>query len=137
MLSTIGRIAVHWSRPLQGIPKTVTVSQEADGWYVAVSCAEVPAQPLPETGRATGIDVGLKVFLLTAEGEAVENPRHYRRAERSLVKCQRRVSKRVKGSHRRRKAVGVLAQAHQHVRRQRCDCPHKTALGLVRAYDTL
>jgi putative transposase len=137
VLAKIGRISVHWSRPLEGTPKTITVSQEADGWYVAVSCAEVPAQSLSETGRETGIDVGLKVFLVTADGEAVENPRHYRRAERYLVKCQRRVSKRVKGSHRRRKAIGVLAKAHQTVQRQRCDFHHKTALALVRAYDTL
>ena len=33
-LSKIGRITVHWSRPLEGIPKTVTISREADGWYV-------------------------------------------------------------------------------------------------------
>ena len=137
VLSKIGRIAIHWSRPLEGTPKTVTVSQEADGWYVAVSCAEVPAQPLPQTGRETGIDVGLKVFLITADGDAVENPRHYRRAERYLVKCARRVCKRVKGSHRRRKAVRVLAKAHQHVRRQRADFHHKTALALVRGYDVL
>ncbi len=30
------------------------------------------------TGEETGIDVGLKVFLVTADGEIVENPRHYR-----------------------------------------------------------
>ena len=75
VLSTIGRIAVHWSRPLAGIPKTVTVSHEADGWYMAISCADVPVQPLPETGRETGIDVGLKVFLITADGEPVETRR--------------------------------------------------------------
>jgi putative transposase len=57
VLSKIGRIAVRWSRPLQGSPKTVTVSREADGWYVAFSCAEVPLQPLPETGRETGIGI--------------------------------------------------------------------------------
>jgi putative transposase len=113
------------------------VSQEADGWYVAVSCAEVPAQPLAETGRETGSAVGLKVLLVTADGEVVDNPRHYRRAERHRVKCQRSVAKRTKGSQRRRKAVGVLAKAQQHVRRQRCDFPHQTARGLVRAYDTL
>ena len=46
------------SRPLEGTPKTVTISHEADGWYAILSCAEVPAQPLPPTGRETGIDVG-------------------------------------------------------------------------------
>jgi putative transposase len=137
VLSTSGRIAGHWSRPLAGTPKTVTVAREADGWDGSFSCADVPVQPLPQTGRETGIDGGLKVFLLTADGDAVETPRHYRRAERALVQCARRVSKRVKGRHRRRKAVCVLATAHQQVRRQRADFHHKTALALVRAYDTL
>jgi putative transposase len=87
VLSKIGRIAIQWSRPLEGTPKTVTVRQEADGWYVAVSCAAVPAQPLPQTGRETGIDVGLKVFLITADGDAVEHPRHYRhKTARALVR---------------------------------------------------
>src|SRR5215831_5708492 len=49
VLSKIGRVAVRWSRPLEGTPKTVTVSREADGWYACCSCAEVPIQPLPPT----------------------------------------------------------------------------------------
>jgi putative transposase len=32
VLSKIGRIAVRWSRPIEGTPKTVMVSHEADGW---------------------------------------------------------------------------------------------------------
>ena len=141
VLSKIGRVALRWSRPLEGAPKTVTISREADGWYVILSCADVPAQPLPatgkETGRETGLDVGLKVFLITAEGEAVENPRHYRRGEKKLAKAQRRVSRREKGSQRRRKAVGWRAKAHQAVQRQRRDFHHKTALALLRQYDTI
>jgi len=69
VFSKIGRVAVRWSRPLVGRPKTVTISQEADGWYAIISCADVPMQPLPPTGRETGIDVGLKVFLITAAGD--------------------------------------------------------------------
>src|SRR5215469_3551670 len=92
VLSKIGRIAGRWSRPIQGTIKTVTISKEADGWYVSFSCAEVPTQPLPETGRETGIDVGLKVFLITADGDVGDNPRHYRKAEKALKKAQWRVS---------------------------------------------
>jgi putative transposase len=136
-LSKIGRLRIRLHRPLEGAPKTVTISREADGWYASVSCAAVPTEPLPETGRETGIDVGLKVFLVTADGEMVENPRHYRRGEKRLVKAQRRVSRRKKGSNRRKKAVVLLARAHQHVRRQRADHHHKTALMLVRQYDTI
>jgi putative transposase len=137
VLSKIGRIAVRWSRPLEGAPKIVTISQEADGWYVCFSCEGVPVQPLPRTDRETGIDVGLKVFLITADGETIENPRHYRKAEKALVKAQRRVSRRKKGSKRRKKAVKLLAKKHQQVKRQRQDFHHKTALLLVRQYDTI
>jgi putative transposase len=137
VLSKIGRIAVRWSRPLEGTPKTVTISHEADGWYAILSCADVPAQPLPPTGRETGIDVGLKVFLITAEGEAVENPRLHRRGEKKLKKAQQRVSRRKKGSKRRGKAVACLGKAHQHMKRQRLDFHHKTALALLREYDTI
>jgi putative transposase len=138
-LSKIGRIPLRLHRPLEGTPKTVTISQEADGWYVCFSCAEVPPQPLPLTGRETGIDVGLKVFLVTAEDdeEPEENPRHERKAEKELKKAQKRVSRRKRGSTRRKKAVKLLAKKHQHVRRQRTDFHHKTALMLVRTYDTI
>src|SRR5690348_9804172 len=57
VLSKIGRIAVRWSRLVEGTPKTVTISQEADGWYVCFSCVDVPVQLLPETGHETGVDL--------------------------------------------------------------------------------
>jgi putative transposase len=122
---------------VEGTIKTVTVSEEADGWYACFSCAEVPVQPLPLTRQETGIDIGLKVFLVPAAGQSVETPRHYRKAERALKKAQKRVSRRKKGSTCRKKAVKLLARKHQHVRRQRTDFHHKTALALVRQYDTL
>jgi putative transposase len=136
-LSKIGRIPIRLHRPLQGTPKSVTVSQEADGWYACISCAEVPTELLPLTGNETGIDVGLKVFLITADGEIVENPRQYRKAEKQLAKAQRRVSRRKKGSKRRRKAVKMLARKHQKVQRQRMDFHHQTALYLLRTYDVI
>jgi putative transposase len=137
VLAKIGRIAVRWSRPIEDTPKSVTVSREADGWYVAISCAGVPMRPLPLTGQETGIDLGLESFATLADGSQVANPRIFRVAERHLRRAQRRVSRRKKGSHRRRKAVKLLARAYQRVRRTRADFQHKTALALVRAYDTI
>jgi putative transposase len=136
-LSKIGRIPIRLHRPLQGTPKTITISCEADGWYACISCAEVAIEPLPRTGQETGIDVGLKAFLVTADGEVVGNPRHHRREEKRLKKAQRVVTRRKKGSNRRKKAVKLLAKRHQKVRRQRQDFHHKTALKLVRHYDAI
>jgi putative transposase len=92
---------------------------------------------LPLTGRETGIDVGLKVFLITAGGEIAVNPRYFRKAEKQLAKAQRLVSRRKKGSNRRKKAVALLKRKHQQVKRQRSDFHHKTALALLRTYDTI
>jgi putative transposase len=137
VLSKIGRIAVRWSRPIEGVPKTVTISREVDGWYVYFSCADVPVQPLPATGQETGIDLGIAAFATLSDGTRIFSPGWYRKAERALKTAQRRVSRRKKGSNRRRKAAVLLAKAHQTVRRQRADFHHKTALALVRANDVI
>src|SRR6516162_11006011 len=102
-----------------------------------VSCADVPTQPLPSTGRETGIDLGIEAFATLSNGMRIFHPGWYRKAERTLKTAQRRVSRRKKGSIRRRKAVKLLAKAHQRVRRQRQDFHHTTALALVREHDTL
>jgi putative transposase len=137
VLSKIGRISVQWSRPLEGAPKTVTVTKEADGWYVAISCAEVPIHPLPPTGQETGLDLGLVSFAALADGSMIHNPRCFRKAEAYLRRCQRRVARRKKGSNRRKKAGKLLAKAHLKIRRQRQDFHHKTALALVRQNDVI
>ncbi len=137
VLSKIGRIAMRWSRPIEGTPKMVTISQEADGWYVCFSCAGVPMQSLPATGQKTGVDLGIEAFATLSDGTRIFSPGWYRKAERALKKAQRRVSRRRKGSSRRRKAVKLLAKAHQKVRRQRQDVHHKTALALVQQNDTI
>jgi putative transposase len=136
-LSKIGRVAVRWSRALEGTPKTVTISREADGWYACFSCADVPARPLPATGQETGLDLGIEAFATCSDGARIFSPGWYRKAERALKTAQRCVSRRKKGSARRRKAVQVLAKAHLKVKRQRADFHHKTALALVRANDVI
>jgi putative transposase len=93
VLSKIGQLRMRWSRPLEGTPKTVTVSREADGWYVGFSCAEVPLQLLPATGQETGIDLGLESFAPLADGSQIANPRIFRVAELNLKRAQRRVSR--------------------------------------------
>jgi RNA polymerase sigma factor (sigma-70 family) len=128
---------VHWPRFIEGMPKTVTISKEADGWYMAISCDDVPVKRLPRTGQETGTDVGIKSFATRADGEHIFPPAYNRRAEAYLRRCQRRVDRRKKGSQRRRKAVVLLAKAHQHIANQRRDFHHQVALKLVRAYDVI
>ena len=67
----------------------------------------------PPTGQETGIDLGMEAFATLSDGTRIFSPGWYRKAERALKTAQRRVSRRKKGSNRRRKAVTLLAKAHQ------------------------
>lgn len=137
-LQGIGTAKLFLSRPVEGTVKTVTLKRDRCGdWCVTFSCDNVEPKPLPSTGMAVGIDVGLEKLLATSDGEFVENPRHLRRAETRLKRTQRRASKRKRGGSRRRKMVRTLARKHRKVERARRDHHFKTALSLVRRYDTI
>src|SRR6185503_9839690 len=69
--------------------------------------------------------------------EVIENPRHLAKVEARLKTAQSKVSRRKRGSRRRRKAVRLLARQHQTVARRRADAHHKAALSLVRAFDRI
>jgi putative transposase len=136
-ISKVGRIAVRRSRPLESTPKTVTISREADGGYVCFSCADALVRPLPSTGQEIGVDLGIEAFATLSAGTRIFSPGWYRKVERGLKTAQRRVSRHKKGSNLRRKAVTLLAKAHQRVHRQRQDFHHMTVLALVRTNDTV
>ncbi|MBX7218539.1 MAG: transposase [Blastocatellia bacterium] len=136
-LSKIGKVKLHLSRPLAGIPKTCTLKREADGWYAVITCETAPKPALPETGQAVGIDLGLESFARLDDDRAIENPRFLKTAERRLKTAQRAVSRKRRGSRNRRKAVRLLARHHQRIERQRRDFFFKTANALVAQYDRI
>lgn len=127
----IGRVKIKLHRPVEGTIKTISFKREADGWHVVFSCelpdTEVPPSSLP----ATGIDLGLKVFLVTADGREIAPPRYYRKAQAALRRSQRAVARKQKGSNRRKKAVARLAKQHLHIANQRRDFHHQVARQLV------
>jgi len=133
----IGTVKVKLHRPIEGTIKTVSFTQGADGWYVMFSC-ELPDVVLaPSTNPAVGIDLGLKAFLTTSDGEQVAPPRFYRKAQAKLRRVQRHLSRCKRGSNRRKKAVVQVAKLHSHVANQRRDWHHKTALALVQRYGVI
>lgn len=132
----IGRVAVRWHRRIEGEIKTLRVKHKAGKWYAYFAC-EVEPEPLPETGKAVGVDVGIHHLLATSDGQIYENPRWYREGQARLCRIQRKVFRRKKGSNRRRKAVLELQRAHEYISSQRMDYIRKTVLELVRNYDTI
>jgi len=137
-LTGIGKVKVKLHRPIVGTVKQVSVSIGGDGhWYVAFACADALPEILPVTGKSVGIDMGITTFAALSNGEMVGNPRHYEAALRSLKTSQRQVSRRKRGSKRRRKAVVLLAKQHDRVRRARLDFHHKVVRDIVNRFDSI
>lgn len=136
-LSKIGSMKVFLTQPILGTIKTCTIKREADGWYVIFAVEEIQSRFLPKTGQTTGIDVGIENFATLTNGEVIENPKHYRKAEKRLKTAQRKVSRRKLKSKRRRQAAQLLAKQHLKVKRQRQDFHHKESLKLVKEYDQI
>jgi putative transposase len=133
----VGSVKVKLHRPVEGCIKTVSFKREPDGWHVVFSCELPDVELTTDNASTVGIDMGLQSFLVTSDGEKVEPPKFYRRAQGQLRKAQRVLSRRQKGSHRRHKARQRVAKLHQHIANQRKDFHHKTARALVNRYGTV
>jgi len=123
------KIVLH--RPIEGTAKHVTITTTPAGAYYASFCCEYEI-PEPEYKGATiGIDLGVKDFLVTSEGEHVAAPKHLRQAEKRLHRLQRKLSRRTKGSRGREKARIAVAKQHDKVANRRADFLHKLSRRMV------
>jgi putative transposase len=135
-LQAVGQLKVRQHRPVKGQVKTLQLKREGRRWYVIV-VAEGAAEPLPPSGRAVGLDVGVARFLTTSDGVVVANPRFLNTAQERIAELQRRIERTKAGSGKRARLRQMLAGEWRKVRNQRRDFHHKTARVLVDSYDVL
>lgn len=138
----LGMIPVVLHRPIPDrfTPKTATIVRKADGWYlcIVIEDASVPSpMPVDDVKSVVGVDVGLKEFLTTSEGEAVPVQQHYQLAQRHLAHQQCCLSRQKEGSNRYKKQQNKVARIHQRIARQRQDFHYRTAHDLVKKYDLI
>jgi putative transposase len=76
-------------------------------------------------------------FATLSDGTTIENPRSYRKAEKKVARLQQSLSRKKRGSHRRKEAVKQVAKAHRKIRNQRLDFLHKQSRKLVDTYGTM
>ena len=123
-------MAIVFSRPLPSVPTSCTISRTASGtYYASFTCAYTPVKTHGE-GRI-GIDLGLKDFLVTSDGERVANPKPFIRAQHALKRAQQTLARKRKGSCNRTKARIKVAQSHETIAHQRSDFLHKLSRRLV------
>jgi putative transposase len=132
----LGAVKAKIHRPLDGVIKTVTVSKCPSGKYYASVLMEYEGD-YPESkneGKVVGIDLGIKDFAITYDGEKVSkypNPRHLSKYEKKLAVKQRIAARKKKGSNRRRKASKIVARVYEQVSNVRQDYLHKLSRKIV------
>ena len=137
-LPKIGLVKVKKHRDFQGLIKSVTVSKVPSGkYYVSVLVEQEDKAKLPTTDSKIGIDLGLKEFCITSDGEMIENPKYLRKSEKRLRKLQKDLSRCKKGSSNRNKCRIKVAKQHEKITNQRKDFLHKLSKRLIDEKQTI
>lgn len=115
--------------------KRVRIVRRADGYYCQFVIRVENPEEVPPTGKTIGLDVGLTDFYADSNGQTEANPRFYRKGETRLKFKQRRVSRKIKGSSNRKRAINRLARLHLKISRQREEHAKRVARCVVRSND--
>jgi putative transposase len=127
-------LKIKWSRPLPpGVtPTTVTVTRDTAGRYFVSLLVEEEIAPLPPVAAHVGIDLGLHDVVVMSTGERVGNPRFFNKHARRLVRAQRCLAKKQRGSRNREKARRRVARIHARIADRRADFLHKLSTRIIR-----
>lgn len=137
-LPKIGWVRFKQDREILGRWLSMTISKNPSGkYFISINCCEIPYQEFKSTGTNIGIDLGLKDFAITSDGEKFENPKYLRKSEQRLKRLQRRHSKKQKGSKNREKSRIKLARQHERIANQRIDFLHKFSTNFVKNHDLI
>ena len=137
-LPKIGWIKYKDKQIPQGRILNATISQEPSGkYYVSLCCTDVNINQLPKTNNRIGIDLGIKEFCITSDGEMIPNPKYLRKSLDKLAKLQRELSRKSKGSSNRNKARIKVARLQEHIANQRKDYLQKLSTQLIKENDVI
>ena len=120
----------------QGRILNATVSQEPSGkYFVSLCCTDVDTKPFEKTDNAVGIDLGIKEFCITSDGEMISNPKYLKKSLDKLAKLQRELSRKSKGSSNRNKARIKTARLQEHIANRRKDFLQKLSTKIIKNND--
>ena len=140
-LPKIGWVKFDKSRDVVGKIKTTTITKTpTNKYYISILCEIICDEAKKENitrETAVGIDLGIKTFAVTSDGEVFENQKYLHKNLRRLRVEQRKLQRCKKGSKRREKQRLVVARIHEKISNQRNDYLHKLSTYLVRRYGTI
>lgn len=135
-LPKLGFVKIRQSMEVGKI-NNVTIERTPTGKYFAVLNVEFEPQPLINMGGLIGIDVGIKDFYSDSNGNVVSNPKYLEKSMRKLIREQRKLSRKQKGSNNRNKQRVKVALVHEKITNQRNDFLQKESTMLIRENQTI
>jgi putative transposase len=127
-------IVLH--REIKGTIKSATISVTPTGKYFASilvdTNTEIPTKTPIAESKTIGVDLGIKDFAITSNGEVIGNPKYLKEAQSKLKYVQRKYSKN-KGKRIKQR----LALLHEKIANKRKDFLHKTSTRLIRENQTI
>jgi len=128
-LPKVGLVKIKYHQQFDGLIKSCTVSQSPTGkFYVSILVDMEDYEWIPAKNKI-GIDLGITHFAITSNDDGISekynNPKFLRKAEKKLIKAQKALSRKKKGSKNRNKARIILAKKHEKIANQRRDFLHK------------
>lgn len=120
--------------------KSATVSKTKSGNYFLSILVDIPKEELVKfghTNQSVGIDLGVKDFVITSDGEVFENKRFFKKQEKKVKKLQRQMSRKAKGSNNRNKRMIRLAKAFERLTNQKEAYIHYVVNCLLSDYDLI
>ncbi len=110
----------------------VTVTRtNTDKYYISVAVKE-EIKELPKADKQIGIDLGLKEFAITSDGEKIDTPKVLKKYEKKIVRLNRSLARKEEGSNNWHKVKKKLSKVHEKVRNIRLDFLHKLSTKLIR-----
>ena len=122
-LKSMIKIKLH--RKFTGTIKSCTISQKPSGKYFISILVDCENKLLPKNNNKVGIDLGIKEFAITSDGEFFNNPKWLRKSLKKLNKLQKDLSRKKKGSNNRNKQRIKVAKLYEKITNQRQDFLHK------------
>ena len=135
-LPKLGYVKIRQSMEVGHI-NNVTIERTPSGKYFVVLNVDFEPQPMANKGGTIGIDVGIKEFYSDSNGNVVNNPKYLEKSMRKLIREQRRLSRKKKGSNNRNKQRVKVALVHEKITNQRNDFLQKQSTMLVRENQTI
>jgi putative transposase len=116
---------------------SATVKRKANYWFVVVSVETKNTRTTCENQAVVGVDLGIKTLATLSDGKVIESVHSLRRRLGRLKLLQRWLSRKVKGSSNRRKAIQCVSKIHYEVACLRKDILDKLTTYLCENYQVI